>query len=69
MQEPLDALESRIADLRRAIRSALAAREQDRVRELRAELRRTERSWYALVTPPDRPDEQRQRHATLLPAR
>jgi hypothetical protein len=69
MQEPLDALESRIADLRRSIRSALAAREQDRVRELRAELRRTERSWDALVTPPDRPEEDRQGLASLLPAR
>ena len=51
MQEPLDALEGRIAELRRAIRGALAGREQDRVRELRAELRRAERSWDALVTP------------------
>ena len=69
MQEPLDALESRITELRRAIRSALAAHEQDRVRELRAELRRTERSWDALVTPPDRPEEDRQGLASLLPAR
>jgi hypothetical protein len=69
MQEPLDALESRISELRRAIRSALAAHEQDRVRELRAELRRTERSWDALVTPPDRPEEDRQGLASLLPAR
>jgi hypothetical protein len=69
MQEPLDALETRIAELRHAIRSALAAGEQDRVRELRAELRRTERSWDALVTPPDRPEEDRQGLASLLPAR
>ena len=69
MQEPLDALESRITELRRAIRGALAAHEQDRVRELRAELRRTERSWDALVTPPDRPEEDRQGLASLLPAR
>ena len=48
MQEPLDALETRIAELRRAIRGALTAREQDRVRELRAELRRAERSWERL---------------------
>lgn len=68
MQEPLDALETRIAELRHAIRSALATGEQDRVRELRAELRRTERSWDALVTPLDRTEE---RHglASLLPAR
>ena len=69
MQEPLDALENRIAELRRAIRSALAAGEQDRVRELRAELRKAERSWDALVTPPDRPEEDRQGLASLLPAR
>ena len=42
---------------------------QDRVRELRAELRRAERSWDALVTPPDRPEEDRQGLASLLPAR
>lgn len=69
MQEPLDALENRIAELRRAIRSALAAREQDRVRELRAELRRAERSWDALVTPTDRAEDDRQGLASLLPAR
>lgn len=69
MQEPLDALESRIAELRRAIRSALAAQDQERVRELRAELRRAERSWDALVTPPDRAEEDRQGLASLLPAR
>ena len=43
--------------------------EQDRVRELRAELRQAERSWDALVTPPDRPEEDRQGLASLLPAR
>lgn len=69
MQEALDALENRIAELRRAIRGALAAREQERVRELRAELRRAERSWDALVTPPDRDEEDRQGLASLLPAR
>ena len=69
MQEPLDALESRIAELRSAIRGALAAGDDDRVRELRAELRKTERSWDALVTPPDRPEEDRQGLASLLPAR
>jgi hypothetical protein len=69
MQEALDALENRIAELRHAIRTALAAREQDRVRELRAELRRTERSWDALVTPADRAEDDRQGLASLLPAR
>ena len=69
MQEPLDALENRIAELRRAVRGALAERDQERVRELRAELRRAERSWDALVTPPDRPEEDRQGLASLLPVR
>jgi hypothetical protein len=69
MQEPLDALEGRIAELRRAIRAALADRDQEQLRELRAELRRAERSWDALVTPPERPEEDRQGLASLLPVR
>ena len=70
MQDPLDALESRIAELRRAIRGALADRDQEQVRALRADLRRVERSWDALVTPPDRTDEEdRQGTASLLPVR
>ena len=69
MQDPLDALEGRIAELRRAVRGALVDRDQERVRELRAELRRAERSWDALVTPPDRPEEGRQGPTSLLPAR
>ncbi len=70
MQDPLDALESRIAELRRAIRGALADRDQEQVRALRADLRRVERSWDALVTPPDRPEEvDRQATASLLPVR
>jgi hypothetical protein len=69
VQDPLDALENRIAELRRAVRGALAQHDQERVRELRAELRRTERSWDALVTPPDRPEEDRKGLASLLPVR
>jgi hypothetical protein len=69
MQDALDALENRIAELRRAIRGALADRDQERVRELRAELRRTERSWDALVTPPGSLEEDRQGLASLLPVR
>jgi hypothetical protein len=69
MQDPLDALENRIAELRRAVRGALADRDQERVRELRAELRRAERSWDALVTPPERPEEDRRGLASLLPVR
>jgi hypothetical protein len=69
MKEPLDALENRIAELRQAIRGALAAHEQERVRELRAELRRAERSWDALVTPLDRPEIGREGLVSLLPVR
>jgi hypothetical protein len=69
MQDPLDALETRIAELRRAIRGALADHDQERVRQLRADLRRAERSWDALVTPPDRSEEERQELASLLPVR
>jgi hypothetical protein len=70
VQDPLDALESRIAELRRAIRRALADRDQEQVRALRADLRRVERSWDALVTPADRPEEvDRQATASLLPVR
>jgi len=69
VQDPLDALESRIAELRRAIRGALADRDQEQVRALRAELRRVERSWDALVTPPERPEEDQQGTASLLPVR
>jgi hypothetical protein len=69
MQDPLDALENRIAELRHAVRGALAERDQERVRELRAELRRAERSWDVLVTPTERPEEDRHGLASLLPVR
>lgn len=69
MQEPLDALEARIAELRRAVRAALAAREHARVSELRAELRRAERAWDALVTPDDDATEEQPDAGPLLPAR
>lgn len=42
MQDPLDVLEARMTELRRAVRTAVADHDQERVRELRAELRRTE---------------------------
>jgi hypothetical protein len=49
MSDPLDALEKSIGDLRRAIRDASAARDTERAGELRAQLRRAERAWDALV--------------------
>jgi hypothetical protein len=40
-----EALERRIDELRSAVRKAVTAGERDRARELRAELRKTERRW------------------------
>jgi hypothetical protein len=40
-----EALERRIDELRAAVRKAVTAGERDRARELRAELRKTERQW------------------------
>ncbi|MFD9124529.1 hypothetical protein [Kitasatospora sp. NPDC059571] len=49
MSDPLDALEKSISTLRRAIRDASAAGDLERAGELRAQLRRAERAWDALV--------------------
>lgn len=49
MSDPLDALEKSISTLRRAIRDASAAGDTERAGELRAQLRRAERAWDALV--------------------
>lgn len=49
MSDPLDALEKSIAELRRAIRDATTAADVERVGELRAQLRRAERAWDALL--------------------
>ncbi|MBF6361126.1 hypothetical protein IU447_13485 [Nocardia farcinica] len=49
MSEPLDVLEKSIAELRRAIRDASGAGDAERVGELRAQLRRAERAWDALI--------------------
>ncbi|NNH73860.1 hypothetical protein HLB23_29075 [Nocardia uniformis] len=49
MSNPLDALEKSIAELRRAIRDASTARDSERAGELRAQLRRAERAWDALI--------------------
>lgn len=51
MEEALDALEERIAGLRRAVRAALAQRDSARAAQLRAELRRAERAWDAMLSP------------------
>ncbi|NKQ59060.1 hypothetical protein HFP15_40080 [Amycolatopsis sp. K13G38] len=53
MSDPLDALEENIATLRRAIRDAAAAGDSVRLGELRAQLRRAERAWSALVDTDD----------------
>ncbi|WP_042374658.1 hypothetical protein [Streptacidiphilus neutrinimicus] len=49
MSDPLDALEKSISALRRAIRDASAAGDTERATELRAQLRRAERAWDALI--------------------
>lgn len=79
MTEPLDVLEARIDQLRRAIRDALGDGDAERATELRAQLRRTERAWDALVgtSHPDTPAARIEpapltastRHASMLPAR
>ncbi|WP_027928178.1 hypothetical protein [Amycolatopsis benzoatilytica] len=49
MSDPLDVLEKSIAELRRAIRDAAVGGDAERAGELRAQLRRAERAWDALV--------------------
>jgi hypothetical protein len=51
VEDALDALEHRIAQLRQAVREAVAQRDSGRAKELRAELRRAERAWDALISP------------------
>ncbi len=53
MEDALDVLELQIARLRQEVREAAARRDSARVRELRAELRRAERAWDLLISPPD----------------
>ncbi|MFF8531673.1 hypothetical protein ACN6K9_002548 [Streptomyces sp. SAS_267] len=48
MHEHLDALEQRMHQLQQAMRRAQLARESDQVKQLRDELRRTQRAWDAL---------------------
>lgn len=56
VDQALDALERQISALRQAAREAAARRDHVRVRELRAELRRAERAWDTLLSPPDDAD-------------
>lgn len=51
--DPLDALEARMEQLRREVRTALADGDAARVAALREELRRAQRAWDALVSPPE----------------
>ncbi len=77
MSEPLDVLERNIAVLRRAIRDASAAGDTERAAELRAQLRRAERAWDALVETEEavpepvttEPGATAVSHAMMLPAR
>ncbi|MER8261802.1 hypothetical protein [Streptomyces albidoflavus] len=78
MSDPLDALEHSISTLRRAIRAATATGDSERAGELRAQLRRAERAWDALVdtgepapAPPPRtaPDTPPAAFGSQLPAR
>ena len=77
MSDPLDALEKSINTLRRAIRDAATAGDIERAGELRAQLRRAEKAWDALVdtgepaTPPPRPGPVATPvvHGSRLPAR
>ncbi|MFG2432580.1 hypothetical protein [Streptomyces sp. NPDC048590] len=78
MSDPLDALEHSISTLRRAIRDASAAGDSERAGELRAQLRRAERAWDALIdtgepapAPPPRtvPDTPPAAFGSQLPAR
>ncbi|MGW6769213.1 hypothetical protein ACWGBX_02175 [Streptomyces sp. NPDC055037] len=48
MHEHLDALEQRMHQLQQAMRRAQLARDSDQVKQLRDELRRTQRAWDAL---------------------
>src|SRR5690349_1626279 len=75
MAESLDDLETRIDDLRAAVRSALMGGDRDEARRLRAELRRAEAQWddALLAIEPEEPaatarPEPRE-SGTLLPVR
>lgn len=77
MSNPLDVLEKSITELRRAIRDASAAGDVERATELRAQLRRAERAWDALLDTDEPPVAQAAverpkmpvPHAMMLPAR
>jgi hypothetical protein len=58
MEDALDALERQIAQLRQAVREAAARRDSSLAKELRAELRRAERAWDTLISPPEADESQ-----------
>lgn len=51
--DPLDALEARMEQLRREVRTALVDGDSGRVAALREDLKRAQRAWDALVSPPE----------------
>lgn len=53
MPDPLDVIEERIQGLQQAMRQARAERNDSVLKELRAELRRSQRAWEALFAQPD----------------
>jgi hypothetical protein len=63
MEDALDALERRIAQLRQAVREAVARRDSGHAKELRAELRRAERAWDTLISPPEADESEREADA------
>lgn len=79
MHEHLDALEERMQQLQQAMRRAQLARDNDQIKQLRDDLRRTQRAWDALFAQAedgdgnDTPDQAASsaptEPQTLLPAR
>jgi hypothetical protein len=75
--EQLDALEERMQQLQQAMRRARLERDDERLKELRAELRRTQNAYEALFAQPDDslaetgspPSPNQPQSRTLLPAR
>ncbi|GAA0938811.1 hypothetical protein [Nonomuraea longicatena] len=68
MSDRLDALESRIAELRAGVRRAVRARDGAAARSLRADLRAAEHAWDSLVTAPSE-DRPRRRAAGVVTVR
>lgn len=73
MEPSIERLETRIDELRSAVRQAVVARESVRARKLRAELRRAERAWEEALaqfeSTQDRPERTSPINGSLLPMR